>query len=41
MFGGPMRVPTLARNWQRAYEIELQREAESVQRIAHKMLVSA
>ena len=41
MFGGELREPTLALNWQRAYEVELQREAESVQRIAHRVFLNA
>lgn len=41
MFGGDLRKPSLALNWQRAYEIELQREAESVQRFANRVFVSA
>jgi hypothetical protein len=41
MFGGELREPTMARSWQRAYELELQYEAERVQRIAQRMLVNA
>jgi hypothetical protein len=41
MFGGELREPSLALNWQRAYEIELQREAESIQRITHRVFVNA
>jgi hypothetical protein len=41
LFGGELREPSLARNWQRAYELELQREAEGVQRIADRMFVNA
>jgi len=41
LFGGDLRTPTLAASWQRAYELELQREAERVQRIAQRYLVHA
>jgi hypothetical protein len=41
MFGGELREPSFALRWQRAYEIELQREAESVQRIANRVFVHA
>lgn len=41
MFGGELREPSFALNWQRAYELELQREAESVQRIANRVFVHA
>ncbi|HZL29044.1 MAG TPA: hypothetical protein VFC39_21135 [Acidobacteriaceae bacterium] len=37
MFGGELRRPTLARDWQRAYEMELQREAEHIQRFAQRV----
>jgi hypothetical protein len=41
LFGGTIQTPHLARSWQRAYELELQREAESVQRTAARFLVPA
>ena len=41
MFGGELREPTFAVSWQRAYEIELQREAESVKRVAQRVFVGA
>ncbi|WP_433966008.1 hypothetical protein [Tunturiibacter gelidiferens] len=41
LFGGELREPSLARSWQSAYELELQREAESVQRITDRMFVNA
>jgi hypothetical protein len=41
MFGGELREPTMARNWQRAYETELQHGAERIQRFAQRVLVNA
>lgn len=41
LFGGDLREPSLSRNWQRAYEAELQREAERVQRVAQWVSVHA
>ena len=41
MFGGELREPTFAIRWQRAYEMELQREAEKVQRVAERVFVNA
>ena len=41
MFGGELRKPTFALNWQRAYELELQREAEGVERIAQRVFMNA
>jgi len=38
MFGGPLREPTFTASWQKAYERELQKETERVQRVAHKYL---
>lgn len=32
MFGGPLREPSFSQRWQRAYELELQRGAETVRR---------
>lgn len=39
IFGGELREPTLSRDWQRAYELELQRQIEGVERIAQRVLV--
>jgi hypothetical protein len=41
MFGGELREPTLTLRWQRAYELELQREVEGVERFAQRILVNA
>lgn len=41
MFGGELREPTFSRNWQRAYELELQREVEGIERMAQRFLVNA
>lgn len=41
MFGGKLREPTLTLRWQRAYELELQREVEGVERLAQRILVNA
>jgi|SRR6185437_3518695 len=41
MFGGPLREPAFSLRWKRAYEMELQREAERVQRVAHKVFAHA
>ena len=41
MFGGELREPTLSRDWQRAYQLELQRQVEGVERIAQRVFVHA
>jgi hypothetical protein len=41
MFGGELRQPSFGLRWQRAYELELQREAEGVQRVATRVLMNA
>ena len=41
MFGGELRRSTFSLRWQRTYELELQREAESVKRIAQRVFVNA
>lgn len=41
MFGGELREPTFTLRWQRAYEIELQRGVEGVERFAQRILVNA
>lgn len=41
MFGGELREPTFARNWKRAYDLQLERDAESVKRAAERVLVHA
>ena len=41
MFGGELRKPTFVLNWQRAYELEPQHEADGVQRIAQREFVNA
>jgi hypothetical protein len=41
MFGGELREPILSLRWQRAYELELQREVEGVERFAQRILVNA
>lgn len=41
LFGGDLREPAYSKYWQRAYEIELQREAAKVQSIAQKVFVNA
>jgi hypothetical protein len=41
MFGGELRKPTYARSWQRAYELELQREASKVKNFAQKVFIHA
>ena len=39
IFGGDLREPTFSRDRQRAYELELQKQIESVERIAQRVLV--
>ena len=41
LFGGERRSPTFSISWQRAYEIQLQRKAEGVQRVADKIFAHA
>jgi hypothetical protein len=39
LFGGDLRQPTYSRSWQRAYELELQRDATTVQQFAQRVFV--
>lgn len=39
MFGGPLRSPSIAASWRRAYQLELQRETQHVQSVARRYLV--
>ncbi len=41
MFGGDLRPPMYSKSWQRAYELELQRDAAKVQRIAQRVFIQA
>ena len=41
LFGGELREPSYSRSWQRAYELELQRELAGVQRIAQRVFAHA
>jgi hypothetical protein len=41
MFGGPLREPSFATSWKRAYERELQKDTERVQRLAQRYLAIA
>lgn len=41
LFGGELREPTFARDWQRAYEVQLQHDAESIKRAAERVFVHA
>ena len=38
MFGGPLRAATFTASWKTAYERELQKETERVQRVAERYL---
>lgn len=37
MFGGELVEPVISARWSRAYQMELQREAERVKRVAYKL----
>ena len=39
MFGGPLRQPSIAVSWRRAYQLQLQRETKRVQSVARRYLV--
>jgi hypothetical protein len=41
MFGGPLREPSMANSWRLAYQMELQRETDRVQKVARRYLVPA
>jgi len=41
MFGGALREPSMARDWRLAYQFELQRETDCVQKVARRYLIPA
>jgi hypothetical protein len=41
LYGGPPHKLSIARDWRRAYAIELQRESDQVQRVARRYLIPA